>query len=172
LFHQVVEKIDRKKKMAKCRDCNPRRAFVWERPLRKLITCVGAFLRDRRGVIESYRADVQVGGLLSRGEYHIWIDRYADRCRVSATEFAYEAKGWAPSNIIDKALTVRQWGGLAKCIEAAAFWDLPSYDGNVGMDGYWWILEGVKNNRYHYVRRWCDDLGILRRMSRLAGIDG
>ncbi len=51
----VVEKIDRKNKIVKCSERCFGQTIVLEIPLRKLTTCVGAFLRGREGVMESYR---------------------------------------------------------------------------------------------------------------------
>lgn len=39
-------------------------------------------------------------------------------------------------------------------VRATDFWSLPTYDGQGGLDGSEWIIEGVQERKYHLVRRW------------------
>jgi hypothetical protein len=42
-------------------------------------------------------------------------------------------------------------------LEREAFWDLPGWDDVFGFDGSRWVVEGVKDGRYHVVQRWTPD---------------
>jgi len=43
-------------------------------------------------------------------------------------------------------------------VKHAHFWDVPIRDGNGdGLDGAQWIVEGVKQGRYHIIERWSPD---------------
>ena len=60
-------------------------------------------------------------------------------------------------------------------LEKANYWNLQtSYDLR-GEDGAEWILEAVKNNRYHIIQRWSPDKGEFREaciyLLKLSGVD-
>jgi hypothetical protein len=170
----LVEEIDTQSGKAKCRGHTLGRELTIETPVKKLVCCVDAFLRGRRGVIESYRADFYARNALEYEAFAVWVDRSRARCRLTATifedGFRSEKSGIQVAKTIDKIVTERQWKKLAQGIESCGFWNLPSRDDNVGMDGSWWTLEGVKEHRYHYVRRWCSGPAVCAQMARLAGI--
>jgi hypothetical protein len=42
-----------------------------------------------------------------------------------------------------------------KLLDRARFWDMPAQSDVRGFDGAEWILEGVQENKYHVVVRWC-----------------
>jgi len=45
------------------------------------------------------------------------------------------------------------------------FWSLPSHtDEENGADGAEWIIEGVKEGKYHVVRRWSPEKGPIREL--------
>lgn len=52
----------------------------------------------------------------------------------------------------------------------------PEYDGEIGVDGETWIIEGVKNGRHHLVHRWSPSSGWVReigaRFLTAAGLPG
>ena len=47
-------------------------------------------------------------------------------------------------------------------IERARFWELPGPDTNLGLDGAQWVLEGVREGRYHVMDRWSPESGSYR----------
>jgi len=48
-------------------------------------------------------------------------------------------------------------------IEENKFWELPTVDrSRMGTDGAAWVIEGVKDGRYHIVDRWSPDNGPVR----------
>lgn len=51
---------------------------------------------------------------------------------------------------------------LLSCLENADFWNLTTKDDLQGNDGAQWIIEGVKNGKYHIVDRWSPEDGPFR----------
>jgi hypothetical protein len=51
-------------------------------------------------------------------------------------------------------LTADQWDGFLKLLSKSSFWDSPSAEDVVGVDGPRWILEGQAAGKYHGVDRW------------------
>ena len=68
------------------------------------------------------------------------------------------AGGYEPGTIaIERtvALGDDEWNAFLKLIDEADYWALPTRnEGVMGFDGAQWILEGVKDGRYHVVDRW------------------
>jgi hypothetical protein len=168
----LVEEVNSRKQMVTCRGRVFGREGTFEViPARKLVTCVDAFLRGRRRVVESYRADFCARSALGTEAFAIWIDRYRDHCQLNATIFARGEDGDLElAHSFDRILTGAQWDELAEGVESDGFWDLPNGNGEVCLDGSWWILEGVKGGRYHYVRRCCDGPAVCVKMAQMAQI--
>lgn len=66
--------------------------------------------------------------------------------------------GYNPGNVIDDrrvALTEEEWCIFSSILEEVNFWNesLMAAD-NMGRDGSLWLLEGLRENRYHAVDRW------------------
>ncbi|WP_207532986.1 hypothetical protein [Desertivirga arenae] len=68
------------------------------------------------------------------------------------------AGGYKPGTLLnDKclAITVDSFSKLKKKIDKADFWKQPTLsEERLGTDGSEWIIEGIKDNNYHLVRRW------------------
>ena len=48
------------------------------------------------------------------------------------------------------------------------YWTMPTVEENsVGVDGAQWIVEGVRNGKYHLVDRWSPDTGAFREAALL-----
>ena len=47
-------------------------------------------------------------------------------------------------------------------LKNADFWNLAAKDDTQGLDGAQWIIEGVKNGKYHIVDRWRPEKGPFR----------
>jgi len=50
-------------------------------------------------------------------------------------------------------------------LEKADFWNMPTKENKLGMDGAQWILEGVKDGNYHIVDRWSPKEGSFRNVA-------
>jgi hypothetical protein len=73
------------------------------------------------------------------------------------------------------ALTKEQAEWFLGKIEESKFWELPSIQETLGLDGSQWIIEGIKNGSYHLVDRWSPKDGEVRAiglaiMKALAGL--
>lgn len=67
------------------------------------------------------------------------------------------AGGYEPGKVIKTKKTtidIEQWLEFLNLLEKTNYWKMPIEDKRVGFDGSQWILEGVKDNRYHIVDRW------------------
>lgn len=61
------------------------------------------------------------------------------------------------------SVTPDQWCEFINRLEASQFWNLETVDrSRFGHDGARWVLEGVKDGRYHIVDRWSPDQGNYR----------
>lgn len=88
------------------------------------------------------------------------------------------AGGYEPGKLFNetgRVLTEKQWCEFMNLLEKANYWKLPTQDKNSGgFDGAEWILEGVRDNRYHIVERWSPDGGEYREaciyLLKLSGI--
>lgn len=83
------------------------------------------------------------------------------------------AGGYKPGHIErDESftLTADQWDGFLKLLNKATFWDLPSAENYLGLDGARWILEAQTNGKYHMVDRWSPNYsdGEKRRLENFA----
>jgi hypothetical protein len=62
-----------------------------------------------------------------------------------------------PAEIISESkstLTATHIENLKMFLLGSQFWSLPSKNGKTGFDGATWILEGIKDEKYHYTKRW------------------
>jgi hypothetical protein len=88
------------------------------------------------------------------------------------------AGGYEPGKIIrnnEFALKQEDLCEFLSLLEKADYWNLPINKDNSGIDGAKWILEGVKNGRYHAVDRFSPEKGEYREaciyLLKLSGID-
>ena len=61
---------------------------------------------------------------------------------------------------VDRALSPAEWRRFSRLVQMAPFWELPPAGGHFGMDGAHYVLEGMREGCYHYVRRWSPDPSI------------
>ena len=47
-----------------------------------------------------------------------------------------------------------QWDKLTKTVRTSGFWEMPTAEKIMGLDGEDWLLEAEANGRYHQVHRW------------------
>lgn len=53
----------------------------------------------------------------------------------------------------EKKLTEKEWGEIELKIDKIEFWQIPTHDPNIILDGEEWILEILWNDKYHFVTR-------------------
>lgn len=60
-------------------------------------------------------------------------------------------------------------------VDKADFWEMSKEKEAIGMDGAQWIMEGVKNGRYHLTEEWSPNNGNFREaciyLLQLSGVD-
>lgn len=89
------------------------------------------------------------------------------------------AGGYEPGKVIRKTnitLDERQWFEFLILLEKSKYWQMQTEDRELlGNDGSQWILEGVRENRYHIVDRWSPENGEYREaciyLLKLSGFD-
>ncbi len=105
--------------------------------------------------------------------------------RTSANSFDLVSKelngagGFKPGRVLRTAkhtLTEEEWCKFIKMLDRANYWKLPTkLPNNIGVDGSQWILEGVKDGRYHIVDRFTPQKGEYREaciyLLKLSGVD-
>jgi hypothetical protein len=87
--------------------------------------------------------------------------------------------GYDPGELIFKGsmeLDLARWCTFMAKLERANFWNEPlDKDYDSGNDGAQWILEGVREGRYHVVDRWSPRSGEFREaciyLLELAGVE-
>ena len=106
----------------------------------------------------------------------LWLRTFHRAVAIKAVRHAYDFEvhyletdglgGYEPGKLIVKnkfAMSQTQWCEFMDLLDKADFWHLPTQaDRVVGTDGSRWILEGVRENRYHLVDRWTPDSGDFR----------
>jgi hypothetical protein len=76
------------------------------------------------------------------------------------------AGGYEPGNLIlnaSKVLSISDKNCFISIMDSIGFWDMPSFDADHGgLDGSRWILEGLKEGKYHLIDRWTPASGPVR----------
>jgi hypothetical protein len=73
--------------------------------------------------------------------------------------------GYQPGKLITdqtRPLTNAEWNHFLSLLDRSCYWQLPTRTDDIGFDGAQWILEGVREGRYHVVDRWTPDSGDFR----------
>lgn len=66
------------------------------------------------------------------------------------------AGGYEPGQLIrdeDKSLSLNEWNTFTAMLRRCDFWNLPTEETRMQIDGAQWILEGKTNGKYHLVER-------------------
>jgi hypothetical protein len=81
-----------------------------------------------------------------------------DGSAVLTTKIASGLGGYDPGHLLrDKStmLSKARTDNFLSLVEKQNFWTFPSTDRSpTGTDGSRWVIEGVKDGRYHFVDRW------------------
>lgn len=76
------------------------------------------------------------------------------------------AGGYEPGSFIlreQRRITADEWDTFMSLLKHSCYWDLPTEAlDDRGLDGAEWILEGVRDDRYHLVDRWTPQSGSFR----------
>lgn len=76
----------------------------------------------------------------------------------SATLITLSGRGGYEPGIIERntsfKINTRTWKAIQKKVKKSDFWNQPCQSGNAGFDGEVWVLEGKRNNKYHFMTRW------------------
>ena len=106
-------------------------------------------LQWKTGTVECYRLNV----------YSYWgdhriieVERTQASVRLIAKEWCVQEMRWLET--ADRALSPAEWRRFSRLVQQAPFWELPPEGGHFGMDGAHYVLEGMREGCYHYVRRW------------------
>lgn len=73
--------------------------------------------------------------------------------------------GYQPGKLIidhTRPLTNAEWDHFLSLLDQSCYWQLRPEIDDSGLDGAQWILEGVKEGRYHVVDRWTPQIGDFR----------
>jgi hypothetical protein len=65
-----------------------------------------------------------------------------------------------PKERRQRHLSPADWTRLTAAVAAADFWNMPSPETRLGLDGQTWVVEGVRPGAYHAVERWEPQDGI------------
>jgi hypothetical protein len=107
------------------------------------------------------------------------IDIHADGTALLTTKIASGAGGYAPGHLItntSKPLTKTETQVFLNKVDKEKFWMQPvKPKGPLGEDGSEWIIEGVKDGKYHLASRWTPSNGPIYDLGfdlafRLAGL--
>ena len=72
---------------------------------------------------------------------------------VISSKGGYELGAISESN--EKRVSAEDVRSFEHGLSNLCFWDLPSYEKVIAVDGAQWIIEAVKDGNYHVVDRWC-----------------
>jgi hypothetical protein len=94
------------------------------------------------------------------------VDIKADGSAELTTKVSNGAGGYEPGKLIENAsrpLIQRQTDKFLATIKRLQFWELPTNETSegVGCDGSQWIIEAVKDGKYHVVDRWTPGKGAV-----------
>ena len=99
----------------------------------------------------------------------IRFDVQADGTSRLTTKMGSGAGGYKPGHLVQdntSVLTKKQTDLFLGKIEENKFWSLEGVEkGGNGNDGAQWIVEGVKDGKYHVVTRWSPQDGPVRAIS-------
>ena len=136
------------------------------------------------GSNESYRF------LWLRSFHHpvaIRVDINHDGTSLLTTKVSDGKGGYKPGKLIvnrKRKLTKEKTSWFLDRIKELGFWDLPTYEKQaeetgpngektvtVNLDGAQWILEGIKDKKYHVVDRWSPENGAVHTLGIVMLID-
>ncbi|GAA0716428.1 hypothetical protein GCM10009105_22840 [Dokdonella soli] len=100
-------------------------------------------------------------------EVGLAVGRASSGIDLAANESAQSidgAGGYDPGKVLRRksfSLTSNQFNAIEELMQRTGFWNLPSRNGGVGLDGSERIVEGA-TDKYHVVSRWTPSSGPVR----------
>ena len=94
------------------------------------------------------------------------VDIQTDGGATLTTKVSDGAGGYEPGKLVEntsRPLTQRQTEQFVATIQRLQFWELHTHENpeTVGCDGAQWIIEGMKDGKYHVVDRWTPAKGAV-----------
>ena len=134
-----------------------------------------------KSLLDADGSDTEIYRFLWLRSFHhpisVRVERQDNDIYLYTTELT-GAGGYEPGQIFRSQvirLDQAKWCDLLRLIDEAKFWNEPSNKEKALQDGAQWILEGVKEHRYHLVDRQSPRVGRYRDaciyMLELSGID-
>lgn len=103
------------------------------------------------------------------------LDARPDGTSVLTTKVASGAGGYQPgilSESASKVLSKEQTDAFRSRLSQLNFWRSPNpVNDQKGTDGSQWIIEGVKDGKYHVVDRWTPQRGLARELGSMLVFD-
>jgi hypothetical protein len=102
------------------------------------------------------------------------LDIMSDDTGKLTVKVANGAGGYKPGKLVENtspSVTQRQTDKFLEQVKDAGFWELSSYEKTSGCDGAEWIIEGVKDRKYHVVDRWTPSKGPVRELGMTLALD-
>jgi hypothetical protein len=103
------------------------------------------------------------------------VDVKPDGTGMLTVKITTGAGGYRPGTISEnrsQLLSKKQIATFLAMVDDVQFWKAPNpVDDQRGTDGSQWIIEGVKDGRYHVVDRWSPTSGVARQLGSLMVFD-
>jgi hypothetical protein len=104
------------------------------------------------------------------------LDIQSDGTAVLTVKMTSGSGGSNAGHLIEnrtRRLTREQVRAFVDRVSSSEFWRLPTLENPPigGPDGSQWIIEGVKNGKYHVVDRWTPKSGAIRTLGLALAID-
>jgi len=96
-----------------------------------------------------------------------WSQPYSYRIEFKDSVVTIEYKrtngqgGYTAGRLIEKqkqTLKIDTWKRLIEKVDSVRFWEMQTQDKNIILDGEEWILEGLYNEKYHFITRRSPDV--------------
>lgn len=105
----------------------------------------------------------------------IRIDIKPDGTGLLTIKACSGAGGFAPGTLIEnmtQALSDIQVNSFLELVDRVDFWSAPNpVEDQTGTDGSEWIIEGVRDGKYHVVDRWMPERGVARELGVFLAFD-
>jgi hypothetical protein len=88
-----------------------------------------------------------------------WGESLLVRVASSKQGRSVEARGAGLPANVRRALSDGEWGEFSGLLRKSSWDSMNVRDGISGLDGGYWIVEGVQGGRYRYVERWTPNPG-------------
>ncbi len=135
---------------------------------------------EEPSLIGVYESEKEIYRFLWLRTFHrpiiVRVERSSNTTKLVFVEMSGTG-GYEPGSLVrreEKTIGDGQWCDFLALLEKAGYWKLGD-DDDSGHDGARWILEGVREGRYHLVDRWTPDDGDYRTaciyLLNLSGID-